>query len=170
MKSRRAILCRALPLVGEFRPRHGAAPAEGRITLLEMAQAWDRLADEQDRASDLGLQEIAAKRRNPGRRNPATGVRFGFAFTFLTQLAISVFSNSAIVKFRYCVMSASHQREAPSLSVKISGGGGAWRARKPLDPRLAGGKVLPGGPGRHARSRGGIDCPAAFIHDAVGRH
>jgi len=29
---------------------------------------------------------------------------------------------------------------------------------------------LPGSPGRHARSRRGIDCPAAFIYDAVGRH
>jgi hypothetical protein len=29
---------------------------------------------------------------------------------------------------------------------------------------------LAGSPGRHARCRGGIDCPAACIHDAVGRH
>jgi hypothetical protein len=29
---------------------------------------------------------------------------------------------------------------------------------------------LPGSAGRHARSRRGIDCPAAFIHDAVSRH
>jgi len=57
VKSRRAILCRALPLLGEFQPRHEAAPAEGRIAVLEMAQAWDRLADEQDRAFDLRLQE-----------------------------------------------------------------------------------------------------------------
>jgi hypothetical protein len=93
------------------------------------------------------------------------------AATFGTEIAsisprVAQAAGSSVLKriSSQVIRAAGHRDAAPQSS---------WDALRDakLDPEAGAGAItLPGGPGRRARSCGGIDCPAIFIFDPVGRH